>query len=86
MPSKGWEEITHPFPNVNSYSGEIWEWISIFTPLYIWCYYSSMVGLKLTRVNKMAPCYLCDVHNDQPGLIILELAANSRNIQTWHRR
>ena len=29
MPIKVWDEITYPFPNFNSYTIEVWEWISI---------------------------------------------------------
>ena len=31
-PSKMWEEITYPFPNFNSATVEVWEWISSFIP------------------------------------------------------
>ena len=30
MPSKMWDEISYPFPNFNSYTVEVWEWISNF--------------------------------------------------------
>ena len=30
---KVWDEITHPFPNLNGYTVEVWEWISKFTAL-----------------------------------------------------
>ena len=29
---KTWEEITYPFPNLNSCTVEVWEWISNFIP------------------------------------------------------
>ena len=30
-----WEEITYPFPNFNSGTVEVWEWISNFIPCFI---------------------------------------------------
>ena len=30
MPSKLWEEITHPFPNFNVFTANVWEWIRNF--------------------------------------------------------
>ena len=30
--SKVWDEIIHPFPNVNGCTFEVWEWISNFIP------------------------------------------------------
>ena len=32
MPRKVWDEITCPFPNFNSSTVEVWEWISNFIP------------------------------------------------------
>ena len=32
MASKVWDEITYPFPNLNGWSVEVWEWISHFIP------------------------------------------------------
>ena len=32
MSSKVWEEITHPFPNFNGATVEVWEWLSNFIP------------------------------------------------------
>ena len=30
MPSKVWIEIAYPFPNLNSATEKVWEWISRF--------------------------------------------------------
>ena len=35
MSSKVWDEITCPFPNFNSYTFEVWEWISHFIPHFV---------------------------------------------------
>ena len=35
MPSKGWGEITYPFPNFNDCAVEVWEWISNFVPHFL---------------------------------------------------
>ena len=35
MLSKVWDQITHPFPNINGTTIEIWEWISNFIPHFI---------------------------------------------------
>ena len=35
MPSKVWDEITHPFPNLNGYAVEVWEGVSISVPYFI---------------------------------------------------
>ena len=29
---KVWEKITHPFPNLNGYTIEVWDWIDDFIP------------------------------------------------------
>ena len=33
---KAWDEITYPFPNFNSTTGEVWEWMSNFIPHFTW--------------------------------------------------
>ena len=35
MSSKVWDEITYPFPNINDYTVEVWEWINIFIPHFM---------------------------------------------------
>ena len=47
---KVWDEITYSFPNFNSCTVEVWEWISNFTPhftghviTYLWDYSKSML-------------------------------------------
>ena len=48
---KVWDEITHPFPNFNSATIDIWEWISNSIP-HCPCNYLSMPGLN--NVSKRA--------------------------------
>ena len=35
MPSEVWDGITYPFPNFNSATIEVWEWIGNFIPHFI---------------------------------------------------
>ena len=35
MPSKLWDDIIYPFPNLNIYTIAVWEWISNFIPHYV---------------------------------------------------
>ena len=62
MPSKMWHEIIYPFPNFNSATVEVSEWIDnfimdyLFHPaLYNGCNYLFMLGEKLIHVNKRVP-------------------------------
>ena len=55
MPGKVWDEITHPLPNFNGATVEVWEWISNFITLYNGYDYLSMPGLKLNHVSKRGP-------------------------------
>ena len=56
MPSKVWDEIAYPFPNITSCTVEVWECISKFIPqvFYNWCnsLYTCMQGLQLIHVNE----------------------------------
>ena len=57
MPSKVWDQITYPFPNINGCTVEVWEWINNFIPRIIMkVINSSMLGLKLYLVNKRGQC------------------------------
>ena len=47
-------EITYPFPNFNGYTVEVWERISNITPHFITNAITSIMGLKLTMLVKMA--------------------------------
>ena len=55
-----WDAITYPFPNFNSYTVEVWEWISNFIPHFCnGCDYLSMLGDLMkpgspSKVNCMA--------------------------------
>ena len=60
MPCKVWDEITYPFPNFNSCTVEVWEWISNFISLYNGCNYLSMLGLKLINISKRGAMGLFD--------------------------
>ena len=42
--------ITYPFPNFNSCSIEVWEWMLFHPTLYWTFHYLSMLGLKLTHL------------------------------------
>ena len=56
LPSKLWDDITHPFPNFNSCTID-WEWISNF--IHLWGFHClSMIGLHLIRVSKSGPSHL----------------------------
>ena len=45
--------LFYPFSNLNSYTVEVWEWISNFIPYFNQiCDYLSMLGLKLKHVSK----------------------------------
>ena len=35
MSSKVWDEITHPLPNFNSATVEVWEWMSYFSSYFL---------------------------------------------------
>ena len=43
LPSKVWDNITHPLPNFNSCTMDVWEWISNFITLCKGCNDSSMM-------------------------------------------
>ena len=46
------KEITHPSPNSNGCTVEVWKWISNFTQHCDWCYFFSLLGIKcLSCVN-----------------------------------
>ena len=52
---KMWDEIIYPFPNFNSWTVEVWEWISDIIPHFIGHMistdYLSMLGFKLIHVS-----------------------------------
>ena len=50
MPSKVWDEITHPFPNFKVYAIEVWEWINYLIPHFI------MDVITYPRWIKLDPC------------------------------
>ena len=56
---KVWYEITYPFPDVNSATDEVWEWILIIeshTLLDVWLFL--YVGIKVQPCSKRGPCTL----------------------------
>ena len=53
MPSKVWDEINYPFPNLNGCTIELWEWISNFIRHFIMDVITyPFLGLKLYHVSK----------------------------------
>ena len=60
---------TYPFPNVNGFTAEVWEWRSNFIPptLYDGCNYLSMLGLKLNNVIKGVPCIKLELEYQRPS-------------------
>ena len=59
MPSKMWDEITHPFQNVNGCTIEVWE----FHPTHHnGCNCLSILEFKLNEVSKRGPsCYATEM-------------------------
>ena len=53
MPSKMWDEITYPFPNINGFNIEVWEWINNFIPQFIRDGISN--PLNLIHISSRAP-------------------------------
>ena len=61
MLGKVLDEITYAFPNFNSATVEVWEWISNFIPHFIMdvISYLFMLGLKLIHYSKRGPsCHM----------------------------
>ena len=56
-----WDEITYPFPNFNSCTVEVWEWVSKFTP-----HFSEHMGLKSIHSGRRG--VTCCTHNRKPHL------------------
>ena len=54
MPNKGWNEISYPFPNVNSETVEVYEWLGNFIPP-IKMDVILILGLKWNHVSKKGP-------------------------------
>ena len=48
---KVWDEIIYPFPNLNGYTVEVWEWISNFIS-----YFTGRIFLLINAVIKVKPC------------------------------
>ena len=61
--NKMWDESTYPFPNLNGYTVEVWEWRISSHNLLNGCNYVSMVGLNLNHFSKRSHCCggLCSV-------------------------
>ena len=55
MPSKVWDAITYPLPNLNSCTFEVWEGIENFILHFIRSVMIIILWLKLIPVNKMGP-------------------------------
>ena len=70
MPRKGWDEITHSFPNFNGCTVEVWEWFSNFTPHFI---------MDLIKAGiKIKPCQL------KGPLVYISLSGHLQ-IWWWYR-
>ena len=54
MPSKVWDEITYPFPNINGCTVEVWERIDDLISHVM--DYSSIIRFKSIHVSKGGPC------------------------------
>ena len=54
---KLWNEITHPFPNFNGYTVEVWEWISNFIQYFI-AHVIHALSIDLDPVWKINHCWL----------------------------
>ena len=37
MPCEVWDEITYPFPNINSFTVEVWKWMNNFIAHFNYC-------------------------------------------------
>ena len=59
--SKMWDEITHPFQNVNDAAIDVWEWIDNFIPHFTWRvitypYWENGSRLSMIRFNDPMLC------------------------------
>ena len=52
-----WDESTYPFPSLNGYTVEVWEWRISSQTLKNGYNYVSMVRLKLIHVSKRSHCW-----------------------------
>ena len=52
-----WDDISYPFPNFNSATVEVWEWINALIPHFYVRDNVSMLELKLIHVSKRGPCW-----------------------------
>ena len=57
MPSKVWDEITYPLPNLSGEPIEVWEWTSNFIPHFITYVitYSCSIYVNLVHLGKGGP-------------------------------
>ena len=53
MSSKGWYEITYPYPNFNGCTVEVWDWINDFLPYILMGVIHA--GIELNNVRKSNP-------------------------------
>ena len=51
------DEITHPFPNFNGATVEVWEWIRNFSPRFIMDVITEMIYNETRQLNTWDPFY-----------------------------
>ena len=60
MPNKVWDEITYPFPNFNSATIEVCDWISnLILAIYNGYNHLSMQGFNSLRLIMLIDAYIC---------------------------
>ena len=94
IPTKIWDGITYPFPNFNSCTIDVWEWISDFVTLYNGCNDFSLLVLHLINISKMVPhcdwyyiymqgLFYWHMHNHMS--VLLPMTQHCRKwINPWH--
>ena len=73
------DEITNPFPNLNGYSVEVWEWIINFIPHFTGYMITNAVRSSPTRTDYTAstsPCF--------PNWTLSIICVCHFNVQRWH--
>ena len=85
MPSKVWDEITYPFPNVNASSAEVLEWVSNSIPhiivdliVYPCCLYMSKQGAPYTRCGGEEEIDHWRLHEDLSTCIFYKYAHDTK--------
>ena len=61
----------YPFPNFNSCTVEVWEWISNFVPYFSELVGITVLGLRLNHIRKRGPCRKGFTRSNHPYLTLL---------------